>query len=634
MPDRAPPPPPAEGDLHALRPALVLVALGIVFGDIGTSPLYALRECFGGEQPLAISTGNVLGVLSLVFWSLIVVISFKYVFLLLRADNHGEGGLLALVSLLTYTRGARRRGHEAIVLLGIAGAALLYADTAITPALTVLSAIEGIEVYMPELATAVVPATLLVLFGLFAIQSRGTAWVGALFGPVMLAWFVTIGGIGLASLVQTPEVLAALHPAHALRFFAANGYLAFAVLGMVFLVVTGGEALYADMGHVGRGSVRAAWFAIVLPALLLSYFGQGAHLLRTHDLDNLFFRIAPAWSVIPLVLLATLASAVASQAVISGAFTLTQQATQLGYCPRVDFRQTSAHAIGQIYVPFVNWVLFAAASGLVLAFGSSSGLTGAYGISVAGSMLITAVLLLPLLASHWRTDLLLATAVALPLVLIHAAFLAATMLRLESGGWLPLVAAIAIFLLFGTWRTGRRFLERVVNDDAVPAAACIESVATEGLARVPGTAVYLTRSHAGVPRTLLHNIKHNHVLHENVVFVTVETERIPRVAASERIAIESLGSGFHRLRVRFGFAERSDLASTLAKADLPIRLDPMQTSYFLGHESIVVAERRRLRLPRWQRMLFAALHRNALDASRYFGIPPNRAVQIGEPIEV
>lgn len=625
----------AEANAGGLRAGIALVALGIVFGDIGTSPLYALRECFSDASGIAINEANILGVLSLVFWSLILIISFKYVYVLMRADNQGEGGLLALVSLLTYTRGERRQGHEVIVLLGLAGAALLCADTAITPAVTVLSAVEGITLHMPDLAAWVVPATLLILLGLFAIQSRGTAWVGGLFGPLMLAWFGCIGVLGAISLAANPVVLAALDVRYAIDFLAANGFVGFSVLGMVFLVVTGGEALYADMGHVGRDGVRVAWFTVVLPALLLSYFGQGALLLRSpENLDNLFFRLAPEWLAIPLVVLATMASAVASQAVISGAFTLTQQAAQLGYCPRLDYRHTSSDAIGQIYVPFINWLLFACAAALVLAFESSGALTAAYGISVAGSMLVTALFLFPLVRTHWHGGVLLAMAVAVPLTLIHAGFLAATLLRLDSGGWLPVVAAIVVFLIFSTWRSGRRHLERTVNDDALLAGPVIESIVAEGLTRVPGTAVYLTRSLIGVPRTLLHNIKHNHVVHENVLFVTVQTQRTPRVDAAERVTMEALGHGFFRLTVRFGFAEDSDLVNALATAALPIDLPPMATSYFLGHEAIIIADQRRLALPRWRRILFATLHRNALDASRHFCIPPNRAVQIGEPVEI
>ncbi len=616
--------------------ALGLAALGIVFGDIGTSPLYALRECLRDTSHIAVTEANVLGVLSLMFWSLVLVVTIKYVILMLRADNDGEGGILALLSLVTTDTQRYPRLRGALILLGIIGAAMLYADAMITPAISVLSAVEGLEAVTADLEPVVVPIAGIILVGLFMIQYQGTAWIGKLFGPVMLLWFGVIGLLGALSIAKTPAVLAALDPGHAADFFMSNGFFGFALLGMVILVITGGEALYADMGHVGRRAIRWAWFVVVLPGLLLSYFGQGAELIRApHKIESLFFDLAPQWALLPLVILATLATIIASQAVISGVFSLTSQAMNLGYCPRMNILRTSDQQAGQIYIPFANWVVLAATLWLVVEFRESSALAGAYGVAVAGSMLVTALFLYFVARMHWSWSRSRALMVAVPFIIIHAAFFGATLLRLPAGGWLPLAVGIIIFSLLTTWQRGRAFVRAVMADETIPVSALVESLRDYPPARVPGTAVYLTQSTEGVPRTLLHNLKHNRSLHEDVALVTVRTENVPRVPESNRFELTGLGERFYRIILRYGFREEPDVATVLQGIpNPPLRLDPMMTSYFSGRETMVVSKRPRMPIARWRRNLFRIMQQNSTDATLFFGIPPNRVIQIGSQIEI
>ncbi|MBI1731476.1 MAG: potassium transporter Kup [Gammaproteobacteria bacterium] len=616
--------------------ALLLAALGIVFGDIGTSPLYALRECLRSTEAITVTQASVLGVLSLMFWSLILVVTIKYVVLMLRADNDGEGGILALLSLVTTNSQRYPRLRGGLIILGIIGAAMLYADALITPAISVLSAVEGLEAVAADLEPVVIPLSVAILVGLFMIQHHGTAWIGKLFGPVMLIWFVVIGALGAMSVAQTPAVLAALDPRHAVSFFATNGFAGFALLGMVILVITGGEALYADMGHVGRGAIRWAWFGLVLPGLLLSYFGQGAELIRAPDkIESLFFDLAPQWGLLPLVALATMATIIASQAVIAGVYSLTSQAMNLGYCPRMNILRTSDQQAGQIYIPLTNWIMLVATVWLVIEFRESGALAGAYGLAVAGSMLVTAMFLYFVARMHWSWSRTRALLVAVPFVVIHAAFFGATLLRLPAGGWVPLAVGIVIFSLLTTWQRGRIYVRAVMADETIPVRDLLESLRDYPPARVSGTAVYLTQNTEGVPRTLLHNLKHNRSLHEDVALVTVRTENVPRVPASNRVEISELGERFYRIILHYGFREEPDVAAVLQGIpNPPLRLDPMVTSYFSGRETMVLAKRPRLPIARWRRNLFRLMQHNSTDATMYFGIPPNRVIQIGSQIEI
>ncbi len=616
--------------------ALILGALGIVYGDIGTSPLYALRESLRETSHIAVTEANVHGVLSLMFWSLMLVVTIKYVVLMLRADNQGEGGILALLSLVTTDTHRYPRLRGGLILLGIIGAAMLYADAMITPAISVLSAVEGLGAITPDLKPVVVPLSVGILVGLFMIQYHGTAVIGKLFGPVMLLWFSVIGLLGALSIIETPSVLVALNPNHAITFFMENGFAGFALLGMVILVITGGEALYADMGHVGRGAIRWSWFSIVLPCLLLSYFGQGAQLIRAPDhIETLFFDLAPQWALLPLVILATMATIIASQAVISGVFSLTSQAMNLGYCPRMNILRTSDQQAGQIYIPFANWIVLAATIWLVIEFRNSSAMAGAYGVAVAGSMLVTALFLYFVARMYWGWTRSKALLVAVPFVIIHAAFFGATLLRLPAGGWLPLAVGIVIFSLLTTWQRGRSYVRTVLADETIPVPELLDSLRDYPPARVSGTAVYLTQSTDGVPRTLLHNLKHNRSLHEDVALVTVRTESVPRVAAEQRVEITELGERFYRIILRYGFREEPDVATVLQGIpNPPLKLDPMTTSYFSGRETIVVSKRPKMPIARWRRNLFRIMQQNSTDATLFFGIPPNRVIQIGSQIEI
>ena len=611
--------------------ALSLGALGVVYGDIGTSPLYALRECFHGEHGVAVIPVNVLGILSLVMWSLVLVISIKYLGFVLRADNRGEGGILALVALAVPRYAPRNRAW--LALLGLFGASLLYGDGMLTPAISVLSAVEGLEVITPAFRPLVIPATVAILLALFAIQSRGTGRVGALFGPVVIVWFLTIAALGVHGIAKDPAVLQAVSPHYAVRFFAANGFHGFAVLAAVFLVVTGGEALYADMGHFGPRPIRLGWFGLALPALLLNYFGQGALLLTNPEsASNPFFLLAPDWATVPLVALATAATVIASQALISGAFSLTQQAIQLGFVPRLAISHTSAQERGQIYVAPVNWMLAVAACALVIGFGSSSNLAAAYGMSVTANMAITTVLLCVVanLRWGWRTAAIALGAAFLP---IDLAFFGSNLLKFTHGGWFTLMVAAIVYMLMTTWKRGRNVLRERLEEASLPLDLFLPDLGTSTLPRVPGTAVFLTGDPAGTPPALLHNIKHNKVVHERTILLTLLTEDVPYVAEEERVTVKTLDQGFARLVARYGFMETPDVPPLLEKIEargLSIDLD--QVSYFLGREQLISTGASGM--GRWREALFAFLSRNAQSATVYFRVPPNRVVELGAQVEL
>jgi KUP system potassium uptake protein len=613
---------------------LSLTALGVVYGDIGTSPLYAMRECFHGPHAVEPTPPNILGVLSLIFWSLVIVISVKYLIFVMRADNRGEGGILALTALVTPLHGGKRIERWFLVMLGLFGAALLYGDGMITPAISVLSAVEGLEIATPVLEPYVIPITIAILIGLFLFQSHGTARVGKVFGPVTLVWFLTLGALGLAEIATEPGVFVALNPLHGLEFFARNGWHGFLVLGSVFLVVTGGEALYADMGHFGLRPIRLVWFAVVLPALLLNYFGQGALLLTTPEAaENPFYLLAPSWALYPMVVLSTAATVIASQAVISGAYSLTMQAVQLGFSPRVDIEHTSSTERGQIYIPGINWALLVACIGLVVGFRSSSNLAAAYGVAVTSTMAITTVLLFVVMRNRWRWSL----AVAIPLcalfLVIDLAFFSATMVKVLDGGWFPLAVAALVFAVMSTWKTGRRLLGERIRARTAPLRSFLAQLEQKPPMRVPGTAVFMYSNPTGTPPALVHNLEHNKVLHEDVVVLTLETLEVPHVHDDERVEVETLAEGFYRILLRYGFMEEPNVPEALAALRVPgLNLAPESTTYFLGHETMLATKEPGMAL--WRERLFIFMSRNARRATSYFSIPPERVVELGSQIEL
>jgi KUP system potassium uptake protein len=607
-------------------------ALGVVYGDIGTSPLYAIRECFHGPHALAPTSGNVLGVLSLVFWSLVLVICVKYLVFVLRADNRGEGGILALMALACPPGTGNRGGGRLLLLLGLFGAALLYGDGMITPAISVLSAVEGLRIATPALQRLVEPVTVLILIGLFLVQRRGTARVGTMFGPVMLLWFLSIAALGLRQILREPGVLAAVNPAHGVSFFLQNGWHGFLVLGTVFLVVTGGEALYADMGHFGARPIRVVWFSLVLPCLLANYFGQGALLLSNPaTAENPFYGLAPSWALYPLVGISTAAAVIASQAVISGSFSLTRQAVQLGYSPRLLIEHTSELQLGQIYVPTINTMLMLCTIGLVLGFHSSSNLAAAYGVAVTATMAITTVLLVIVARKRWKWSPAAAGLLALFLV-PDLAFFGANALKIPHGGWFPLAVAAGVLTLMTTWRTGRRLLNERLRRESVPLETFLSRRA-KNLVRVPGTAVYLTRATEGAPPALLHNAKHNQVLHERIVLLTILTEASPYVDERERLVFEPIGSGFYRVVVHYGFMEDPAIPAVLTRIQAPdLQIRPEETTYFLGKETIFATHRPGMAM--WRERLFSFMARNARSATLFFGLPPGRVVEMGAQVEI
>jgi KUP system potassium uptake protein len=613
---------------------LCLTALGVVYGDIGTSPLYALRECFFGDHPVPVSHENVLGVLSLIFWSLVVVVALKYHVYVLHMDNEGEGGILALMSLLGPKHVVGRRARWLFVLMGLFGAALLYGDGMITPAISVLSAIEGLEVATPRFGPYVIPLTIVLLIGLFLFQKRGTAGVGSVFGPIMLVWFTTLAVLGVSGILRNPAVLGALNPVHAVHFFAANGMRGYLVLGAVFLVATGGEALYADLGHFGEKPIQIDWFGIVGPALVLNYFGQGALLLANPQaVHNPFYRLAPAWALYLLVLLSTAATVIASQAVISGAFSLTSQAVQFGYFPRLTIVHTSAKEIGQIYMPGVNWTLMVACAGLVFAFRRSTNLAGAYGVAVTTTMVITTLLAFVVVRKVFGWKLLPAAAVTAGFLVADLAFFGANMAKIPQGGWFPLVVALVVFTLMATWKRGREILRGRVTENLVPVEPFLDDIRKRPPIRVPGTAVYMCGTAERMPPTLMHNLKHNKVLHKRAVLLTVVTEDVPRVAPSKRAEVTDYGQGLFRIVLRVGFLESVDVPAMLSRLQVPgLAFPSMETTYFLGKETVLTTKRPGMAI--WRERLFAVMARNARDATSFFRLPPNRVVELGSRVEM
>ena len=615
--------------------ALSLVALGVVFGDIGTSPLYALRECFHGPHAITPTPEHVLGVLSLIFWALVIIVSIKYLVFVLRADNGGEGGVLALTALATPISPSGRNERAVLLSIGIFGAALLYGDGLITPVISVLGAMEGLSVATPALQPYVVPLTIVVLVALFLLQRQGTAGVGTIFGPVMVVWFTVLATLGGAQIARHPTVLAAVNPLYAVAFFAETGWNGYLILGAVFLVVTGGEALYADMGHFGRRPIRVVWFAFVLPALLLNYFGQGALLLEDASAAaNPFYLLAPSWAIYPMIVLAVGAAAIAAQAVISGAYSLTMQAVQLGFSPRIRIDHTSQHQFGQIYIAGINWVLMAGCILLVLAFRTSSNLAAAYGVAVTSTMVITTVLFFIVARQQWGWGLPAAASLALTFLLIDASFFGANIIKVPQGGWLPLVLASAIFTLSLTWKRGRRILSQRIQAEATPLDDFIRDALQKPIRRVPGTAVFMNGTASRTPTAMLHNLQHNKVLHERVLFVTVKTQQVPHVPHDQRLEVEHFGSGMSRVKIYYGFMDEPDIPHALV--DLPEHgltpLQPSDTTYFLGRESIIASARPGM--ARWRERLFALMSRNATTATAYFGIPPDRVVELGTQIEI
>ena len=615
--------------------ALALGALGVVYGDIGTSPLYAIKECFHGLHAIPVSEENILGVVSLVFWSLTVVVTIKYVGFILRADNDGEGGIFALLALITSKPNTiSPRARSTVVVAAIFGSALLYGDGIITPAITVLSAMEGLSVATEALQPAVVPLTCGVLFLLFLFQRRGTADIGNLFGPIMLLWFTTIAGLGIGAIMRYPRILSALNPFYCVEFFASHRFHGLVVLASVVLCITGGEALYADLGHFGRKPIQISWMTFVFPALLCNYFGQGAALMETPGLAvNPFYGLVPRAFLYPMVALSTMASIIASQAMISGVFSLTQQAIQLGYCPRLRIVHTSAKTRGQIYVPEVNHALMVACIGLVLAFRGSSGLAGAYGIAVTAAMAITSIIYFFVVWkiwhwSLWRTALLVGVFLAFDIT-----YFGANLLKVVDGGWFTLAVAISLAIAMATWKDGRRALQQRIVSARLPVEAFMADVERTEPVRVPGTAVFMTISPVGIPPVLLHHYKHNRVFHEQVVLLSIVAVGVPTVPLAERLRLEPMGHGFYRLMAHFGFMETPNVPNIMRGAEgLGLKIIPEMTSYYLGRETLLTTGKSKMR--HWRKTLFALMSRNTPTPTTYFGLPPGRVVELGVQVEL
>ena len=622
----------AEGRLTAL----VLGALGVVYGDIGTSPLYALRECFHGAHGIDVSRSNVLGVLSLVLWSLTLLVSIKYLGLVVRADNKGEGGILALLTLAFPEQESRDRQRlfQTMVLLGVFGTALLYGDGMITPAISVLSAVEGLNVATRVFEPYIIPITVGILIALFSVQRFGTGKVGNIFGRVTLVWFVALAVLGIKGILSAPGVLAAVNPAHGLRFLIDNGWTGFVVLGAVFLAVTGAEALYADLGHFGRQAIRRAWFWIVFPALVLNYFGQGALLLKNPAAaENPFYLLAPSWALYPLVVLATAATVIASQALISGAFSLTMHAVQLGYFPRLTIEHTSSMERGQIYIPKVNWFLMLACIALVIQFRSSTNLAAAYGIAVTMTMLITTILFFFVARRLWHWKPLTAILICAPFFVVELAFFTSNALKIAHGGWFPLAMGAVIFVLLTTWKTGRRLLAEQLQRSTLPLSVFMEDVGANPPRRVHGTAIYLAARVGSVPIALLHNIKHNKVLHDRVIFLTIVSHEQPWIDEEKRVEVEPLQQGFDRVVGHYGFMEEPDIPRLLEKCRAKgLDLNPQQCSYFLSRETLIPSAHGGMAL--WRDGLFTMMSKNAASAAAFFKLPPNQVVELGMQIEI
>ncbi|MCU1227251.1 MAG: potassium uptake protein Kup system [Acidobacteria bacterium] len=612
--------------------SLSLLALGIVYGDIGTSPLYAFRECFFGAHAVAVSRGNIFGVLSLTFWSLIVVVTLKYHVYVIRFDNRGEGGILALMGLVGLDKERRAAVKTALIAMGVFGAALLYGDGMITPAVSVLSAIEGLEVATPFFKPYVVAITIVILVLLFVFQRKGTAGVGSVFGPVMIFWFTTLGVLGIRGILWEPTVLFALNPYHAIRFFIENGAHGFLVLGAVFLVTTGGEALYADLGHFGEKPIQVDWFNLVGPALVLQYLGQGALLLRHPEAaHNPFYLLAPKWALYPLVALAAMATVIASQAIISGVFSLTRQAIQLGYLPRMEIVHTSRAEMGQIYIPSVNWALMVATIILVIGFRTSSNLAAAYGVAVSTTMLITTILAYVVARDLLHWSVLRAGLITAAFLIGDIAFLTANYFKIVHGGWFPLLIAAIVFTIMTTWRKGREILTARLRDGALSPEEFVESLRHRAPVRVPGTAVFMHRTREIIPSALLHSLKHYKALHTQVILLTVVTEEVSHLHDTERVQFEELGEGLFRITGRYGYMEEQDIPALLERVTT-LTIPPMDTTYFLGRETLIITSRPS-GMATWREKLFASMMRNAAGAARFFRLPPNRVVELGAQIE-
>ncbi len=613
---------------------LAVGAIGVVYGDIGTSPLYTLRTAFTGSYGLALTPDNILGVLSVIFWALLIIVTLKYITLIMRADNRGEGGILALTALVSRGLEGRDRLRWWLVGLGIFGASMFYGDGMITPAISVLGAVEGLGVIAPAMHAYIVPVAVLILVALFAVQRKGTAGLGAVFGPVMALWFVTLAVLGAQQIGRNPAVLEALGPTYALRFITGNPGTAFVAFGAVVLAVTGTEALYADMGHFGRSPIRRAWIFFVFPALLLNYFGQAALVLGDPAaIQNPFYLLAPEWGRVPLLLLATAAAIIASQAVISGAFSLTRAAIQMGYCPRLTILHTSERAIGQIYIPFINWMLLAAIVALVIGFRNSDNLAGAYGIAVTTAMLIDSILIFVVMRRLWKWPLLVAILIGAPLLLIDLFFLSSNALKIPEGGWFPILIGGVVFTLLTTWKRGRALLMRRLADDAMPLDLFIQSIEASPPTRVPGTAVFLTSTQNRVPHALLHNLKHNKVLHERVVFLTIVTQDIPFVPDEERYEIKPLGCDFFRMVANYGFKDDPDVPELLEDCGRRgFVFDMMETSFFVSRETLIATVTPGMAL--WREKLFVSMSKNATKASEFFQVPTNRVVELGTQVEL
>jgi KUP system potassium uptake protein len=628
--------------------ALAFSALGVVYGDIGTSPLYAIKECFSGHHSVAPTRENVIGVLSLIFWSINFIVSFKYITFVLRADNRGEGGTFAL---LAQVRPLARPGsaRRVLIILGLFGASLLYGEGVITPAISVLGAIEGVTVAAPRLSPWIWPVAALVLTAVFALQKRGTARIGRMFGPVMGVWFASIAVLGIRGIMLAPEVLKAVSPWYAVDFFIRDGVQGFLILGSVVLVVTGAEALYADMGHFGRRPIRVTWFAVVLPCLLINYFGQSALLLVSPEArTNPFFSLAPSWALYPMIGVATAAAIVASQALISGAFSLTRQAVQLGYIPRVTIVHTSSTQIGQIYIPEVNWALWLGCLALVVGFRSVTNLAGAYGIAVTGTMIMTTLLLHTIACDRWGWPRWRARALTSLLLVVDVAFFSANLVKIREGGWFPIVVAVGVYVLMTTWNRGRDRLQAIVRENTLEMDLFLSDVSRRNPPRVPGNAVFLTSNIGGAPPVLLHHLKHNKVLHEKVILLSVVTEEIPSVDDDERVECKELGEGFFKVIARYGFMESPDVPQALSELGTgsgdgrPLAIKPLETSFFLGRETLIAVRNPPAQTPvpdsigrmsMWRKRLFILMTRNARSATAFFGLPPNRVVELGAQIQ-
>jgi KUP system potassium uptake protein len=614
---------------------LALLALGVVYGDIGTSPLYAVKETFNPEHGIPLVRDNILGGVSAIFWSLMVVVSLKYVTLILRASNRGEGGIMALLALATSSVRAQPKLAAALMIIGVFGASLFYGDAVLTPAISVLSAIEGLEVGTAALKPYVMPISVGIIVGLFFLQRHGTGVVGLLFGPIMVVWFLCLGAVGAWNIARMPEILEGLDPRYALHFITAHGYASFLVLGSVLLALTGAEALYADMGHFGKRAIRVAWFTLVAPCLVLNYFGQGALLLADPKaLENPFYRAFPSWALYPTVALATVATVIASQATISGAYSMTQQAVQLGYLPRLEIRHTSARVIGQIYVPAVNWILLAIVVAAVVGFGSSTHLASAYGVSVMGTMLTTSFLTFFVLRYGWSYPLWLCVATTGFFLVVDLAFFAAAMHKVLDGGWFPLLLGAVVFTIMLTWRSGRRILAQRLQVASLPLQGFLKSLFASSLKRVPGTAVFLTSASDATPPALLHSLKHYKVMHQQNVFLHVDFRDVPWVPPEDRVECRPIGNECWYAVVRYGFMDRPDVPAALAACAAPgLSVDPMEVSYFLSREKVVACDDGP-GMAVWRDRLFAAMARNAGSVTDFFQIPTNRVVELGTRVEI